>query len=358
VSVCLWPLGVGAQVPSTTGLLDRYARGDYTALTVPRSALDLQRMRQGLVHDAEPWIRDGRASETRRRQLVAATVALELARAGFDVDWGEGRQLIEWGSGLLRKGTADETERLWHLAALSLIHGAYDYELQVKQQKEAWRRFDTEPRFFLAVVLMLESETWPDPDRGEPWDANDAALEQAAESVAARRTTRQPIPSDVREKAMEYQRRAKMRSVIELLEDLSNEEAIRADALLRLGFLHLRLRHAEIAVEQFEDVLALTQDPVLLYLAHFLTGQAHEQDGDRANAIAAYRAALEALPSTPSASVAIASLLFLAGNRDEAASLIDAAVKKPAALDPWRDYQSGDFRFWSARFDALRKALQ
>jgi tetratricopeptide (TPR) repeat protein len=274
------------------------------------------------------------------------------------VDWGEGRQLIEWGSGLLRKGTADETERLWHLAALSLIHGAYDYELQVKQQKEAWRRFDTEPRFFLAVVLMLESETWPDPDRGEPWDANDAALEQAAESVAARRTTRQPIPSDVREKAMEYQRRAKMRSVIELLEDLSNEEAIRADALLRLGFLHLRLRHAEIAVEQFEDVLALTQDPVLLYLAHFLTGQAHEQDGDRANAIAAYRAALEALPSTPSASVAIASLLFLADGRDEAASLIDAAVKKPAALDPWRDYQSGDFRFWSARFDALRKALQ
>jgi tetratricopeptide (TPR) repeat protein len=111
-------------------------------------------------------------------------------------------------------------------------------------------------------------------------------------------------------------------------------------------------------VEQFEDVLTLTQDPVLLYLAHFLTGQAHEQDGDRANAITAYRAALEALPGTPSASVALASLLFLGGDRDEAPPLIDAAVSKPAIVDPWRDYQSGDFRFWNARFAALRKALQ
>jgi Flp pilus assembly protein TadD len=149
-----------------------------------------------------------------------------------------------------------------------------------------------------------------------------------------------------------------MRQAIEALEDLSNAEAIRPEVVLRLGYLHLRLQHVEIAIEQFDEVLGITDDPFLLYLAHFLGGMAREQQGDRGNAIAAYRAAIAVVPRAQSATLALASLLFLGDDRAEAAKLIDAAVTLPVANDPWRGYQSGDFRFWSPRLVSLREALE
>ena len=112
------------------------------------------------------------------------------------------------------------------------------------------------------------------------------------------------------------------------------------------------------AVDQFDEVLTLTKDPFLLFLAHFLTGMAREHDGDRANAIASYRAALELKPRAQSASFALGSLLFLGGERDQAAKLINAGTLPPAADDPWRTYQAGDFRFWNERLEALRRELR
>jgi tetratricopeptide (TPR) repeat protein len=355
---CLSTSVAMAQVASTTDLFDRYARGEYAAFTPPRTPLDLQRMRQGVMHDGEPWIRRGSSREARRRQLVVASVALELARASLDVDWGEGRQLIEWSAALLRKGPPDDAERLWHLAALALMQGANDDNLVVSQQKQAWPRFEAETRFLLALVVMLEGGTWPDPDRGEPWDSNDAALKDAFEMNAARRSGRVPGDLDLRAKAYEYQRRSRMRAAITLLEDLSNAEAIRAEVLLRLGFLHLRLHHSEIALEQFEDVVPLTKDPFVLYLAHFLTGVGREQAGDRANAVASYRAALAVVPRAQSASFALASLLFIGDGREEAARLIDSAITAPIAEDPWRTYHTGDYRFLNERLHALREAIR
>jgi tetratricopeptide (TPR) repeat protein len=163
---------------------------------------------------------------------------------------------------------------------------------------------------------------------------------------------------DLRAKSYEYQRRTRMRSAITLLEDLSNAEAVRAEVLLRLGFLHLRLHHSEIALEQFEDVLTRTKDPFLLYLAHFLTGVGREQEGDRANAVASYRAALAIMPRAQSASFALASLLFIGNGREEAAGLIDSAIAAPMADDPWRTYQAGDYRFLNERLLALREAIR
>ncbi len=364
VLLCLLPATsvASAQTSASTEwvtlLLDRYARGDYAAFITPTTPLDLRRLRDALSREAEAWSRRGGAENVRRRQLVAATVALEGARSGLEIDWGEGKALIEWGSSFARKGPPDDRERLWHLAALAVIQGAFDNELLVGQQKLAWPRFEDEARFLLALVVMLEGETWPEPDRGDPWEEDEQALEDAYRLNAARRSNRQaPLP-DVLDKASEYDRRNKMRKAIELLEDLSNASEIRAEALLRLGFLHLRLRHWEVAVDQFDEVLTLTKDPFLLFLAHFLTGMAREHDGDRANAIASYRAALELKPRAQSASFALGSLLFLGGERDQAAKLINAGTLPPAADDPWRTYQAGDFRFWNERLEALRRELR
>jgi tetratricopeptide (TPR) repeat protein len=345
------------QLPSTGNLLDRYARGDFAAFTPPRTPTDVERFRQALVHDATPWVRRGDARTQRRRQLTAATIALEAAHASIEISWAQGRQLIEWGSTLLRQAPPDDAERRWHLAALSVIQGASDNELLVEQQKLAWPRFQ-EARFLLALVVMLEGDTWPDPDRGEPWNDDEAELATAAQMDAARRANRRAVPPDLREKAFEYERRTRMRRVIEALEDLSNAETIRPEVVLRLGYLHLRLQNVEIATEQFDEVLGMTADPFLVYLAHFLGGLAREQQGDRANAMASYREALDVTPRAQSATFALGSLLFLNGAREEAATLIEAAIAAPVADDPWRAYQSGDFRFWSERLAAVREVLQ
>jgi len=360
LAVVLWSAQAASpeQLPSTGDLLDRYARGDFAAFALPRTAVDLGRFRQALEHDAGPWLRKGDARRARQRQLTAATIALEAAHASLDIDWAEGRKLIEWGAGLLRRASPDEGERRWHLAAAAVMQGARDHALLVEQQKLAWPRFPDEPRLLLALVVMVEGSTWPDPKRSEPWNDNDAELEQAAEMYAARRRLRQPPQPDLREQSAEYQRRTVMRQGIEALEDLSNAESVRAEVLLRLGYLHLRLQHVEIAVEQFEEVLEIATDPFLVYLAHFLSGTVHEQQGDRANAIAAYRSALATVPRAQSATFALASLLFLGEAREEAARLIDSAVASPLADDPWRSYPSGDFRFWHERLAGVREALK
>jgi tetratricopeptide (TPR) repeat protein len=345
-----------AQLPSTGDLLERYARGDFTALIVPKTANDLGRLRQALERDAEGWVKRGDAKTQRKRQLVAATVALELAHASLKLDWGEGRRLMDWAIDLLVRGPADDSERLWHLAAISLLHAANDNQSLVKQQKQAWPRFNNEPRFLLGLIISLENDTWPDPDRTDEWDDDDAGLEEANRILQARRGER-TLPG-LREKAYEYQRRSRMRTAITLLEDLSNQEETRAEVLLRLGFLHMRLRHEEIALEQFDEVLTLSDEPFVQYLANLLAGTLKEQAGDRANAISAYRAALAIVPRAQSASFALATLLFNGGEREEAAQIIDAAISGPPVPDPWRTYQAGDYRFWDARIGALREVLK
>lgn len=357
----LFATPVAAQTPLTavSELLDRYARGEPRVLAPFNTPAYLQHLREELSREAEAWIRRGGSAATRKRELVAATFALEAARASADVDWDDGKRLIQWGSALVRRAKMpDEPERLWHLAALSLIQGATANDLLVEQQKLAWMRFEAEPRFLLAMVVMLEGDTWPDPDRGEPWDANDAGLEDSFRMGEARRKSGQSSRVDIRSKSYEYQRRLKMRTAITLFEDLANLAEIRAEVLLRLGFLHFRLQHTEIALEQFEEVPTHTKDPFLLYLAQFLAGTVRERSGDRSNAITAYRAALTAMPRAQAASIALATLLFLGDDREEATRLAEAAVAPPLADDPWRTYQTGDHRFWAERLSALRKAIE
>ncbi len=205
---------------------------------------------------------------------------------------------------------------------------------------------------------MLEGDTWPEPDRGRPWDADEVSLEAGHKMFLARRGNRSGVTADMRARSLEYQRRTNMRQVITLLEDLSNSLEIRADAILRLGVLHLRLRHTDVARDQFEDVLKLTGEPFLVYLAHFFTGVVLDQEGDRAEAIRSYRAALSIMPRAQAASFALAALLFVQDARDEAAKIVESAIQLPTAPDPWRGYQSGDYRLWPERIGALRKALQ
>jgi tetratricopeptide (TPR) repeat protein len=345
--------------PALQEMLDRYPSRP-PDLSFLKTERDFEQFREYYIRAATAWIRAGDAASLRRREFVAATFGLEVAHAAFDVAWPQSRRLIEWGSELLRRPPRpDEGERLWHLAALSLIQGAFDYRLMVQQKDDVWlKRLPSEPRLLLALLVMLEGDTWPEPDRGVPWDADEASLAAGHKMYQARRANRSGATVDMRAKSFEYLRRANMRQAIALLEDLSNAIEIRADALLRLGTLHLRLRHFEVARDQFEDVLKLTDEPFLVYLAHFFNGATFEQEGDRADAIRSYRAALAVMPRAQAASFALASLLFTQDQRAEAATIVESAIQLPTAPDPWRGYQSGDYRLWPERISALRQALQ
>ena len=73
----------------------------------------------------------------------------------------------------------------------------------------------------------------------------------------------------------------------------------------------------------------------------------------------AFRDALAVLPGTQSASQALATLLFIRGQTDDAYTLLEASFShRPLLPDPWRLYGYGDFRRLSARRDQLRAALQ
>ncbi len=123
-------------------MLDRYpARvADLSFLTTER---DFEHFREQYIREATAWIRGGDPASLRRREFVAATFGLEIAHAAFDVAWPQSRKLIQWGSELLRRPPrADEGERLWHLAALSLLQGAFDYRLLVELKDDVWlKRF-------------------------------------------------------------------------------------------------------------------------------------------------------------------------------------------------------------------------
>lgn len=354
LTVCV--AAAAAQTHSLSGLLDAYASGRFDILNAHTVPERLDELRGRLPRDAERWINAAPSAGQRRRQVVAATVALELARRYLDVNWDSARGLIVWGSELLRKGgSPDNAERLWHLAALSLMQAAVDYQLQSEESRKAWIRFPDEPRFMLADAVAMESTTFPDWPREEPWPDDEQALRNAARMVDARTRT---TPPTVREQAIEFRRRERMHMTITRLEDLSNLLDLRGEALLRLGALHLRLRRPELAREQFEAVLALDEEPFIVYLAHYFTGQALEQEGNAADAVAAYRAALAAWPRAQAASVALASLLFLADERAEAHAIIESALTEPVAEDPVRIYCLGDLRLWPQRIDDLREAVQ
>jgi hypothetical protein len=62
----------------------------------------------------------------------------------------------------------------------------------------------------------------------------------------------------------------------------------------------------------------------------------------------AYRGALLAVPRAQSATFAVAVLMAKRGERAGAAALVDASLKTPLAVDPWRAYGDADDRFWPA----------
>jgi tetratricopeptide (TPR) repeat protein len=366
-------------------LLERYAGGDYagaaealTEITDYRSAL------RQLDKIAVPWIRSAGPEEMPRRRLIVAGFAIETASAGLH-QWQEARTFIEWACVLLRAGGLPRpVERAWHLAAVALAQGAHDPDLLAHDFTQAKRgpremdhlrhsafRFPDDDRLRLARATVDEVRTLG----SDPKHPRVSSFEQGQQALLRPFTAGEPTPVEVFDRATAKQmlsvssrthqpvlyaarRSTWLWDLTEQWKDLVPRPSVGSEAAIHLANTYLRLGRQDLALEALDHTPQPSGDAALIYLAQYLRGRAAEANGNLQMAEDAYRAALAAVPRAQSAAIALASLLFLSDSRDEAIEIVGDLFSTSPVVDPWKDYQAGDFRFWPQRVAELREAYR
>jgi len=360
LGTCLTGAGTHAGRQSVVEWLDRYAAGEFEAVAGELSATtDFGEILEQLRRDGPGWIDAAGPDAGERRELAAATFALEAARAGAWHEWkfiqrqprmcapnGECTQppsvlywkapplLIEWGcERLRRRDTPLRMERWWQLAALAVAQRSEDPQFlvgdpsigggigsaeivniqdEIKHLEHTRPRFPAEMRFVLAEGIARD-RVWPD----------DAAR------------------------------------VYRALED---DPDVGGEATMRLGAMQVmgRSRNASTsdALARLEKAETLTRDPYVVFLARYFKGRVQERQRRTQQAEAAYRGAVAAVPHAQSATIALASLVFRDGRRSDAQRLIrDMLTADPRPADPWRGYVHADDRFWPQLITRLREEI-
>lgn len=311
---------------SAGDLLELYAMGQHAAVreTVTKASKgDLSVVLDMLKGDGARWIGEDGPRERSRRRLAAAVFALDVAYAALDTQWMTAERLIDWACALMREQTPSETERTFQLAVVGLLEGSGRLDDLDEHLAHARRRFPDEPRWLLADAFKSEWEYWRlyltmqgKADGGAP-----GLVLPALERASAR-------PENHREVA------------------------------LRRGFV-------ELSAGRHEQALALLarvppgDDPAQLYLAHLFTGWTLERQSRSEDAIAAFRAALDAVPHAQAAALHAAALLYQSGDRAAADALVEAMLAEGTDVpDPWRIYGYGDLRRVPALIAELQRAIQ
>lgn len=357
LGICAVTVVPTAQKASVIDLLDRYERGEFEAVADTLAGItDFGRLLDGLRREGEAWIASG---DRGRRELAAATFALEAARAGAWREWkivqrqppmclttADGSQecfqplnvlywqapplLIEWGCELLRRHeTPVPIERWWQLAALAVAQRAEDPQFLIG-----------DPKIGLGA---LAGEIGNVQDEIKHLDHAAARFPEEARFTLAHGIARdRDLPSQA----------------VQAYGALQDHPDTGGEALMRLGALRLRQRRLREALESLERADTLTRDPYVVFLARYFTGQLLEQQRQPARAEAAYRGAAAAIPHAQSATLALAALVFRDGRRAEAHGLVRGVLAAdPAPLDPWRAYMHADDRFWPQLVGRLRAEI-
>ncbi len=333
-----------ADAPDVRAWLERYGHGDFSVTASFDAVPDYGAFYESFTKTAPKWIADGPAADRPRRELAAATFALEAGRANElrdwkyvqiwmgleNIYWRSGAKFVEWGCALLRqRPTPAPIERVWHLASIAVADRAVDYEFLV----------------------------------GSPWDgrANPKDeilhLEHAAKRFPGERrfALNQGIAAEWRLFPLRRTGQAEAQKIFETLKD---DPEVGPEASVRLGVMAFRSGNVTGALALMQSADERTREPYVAYLARYFAGQARERLKQLPEAERAYRGALAATPRAQSASFALSALLGSQGRRTEAAALIDAALTaNPIAFDPWRAYGEADARFWPVLIAQLHEEI-
>ena len=364
-AVCLTSLSSRAQGLSVVEMLESYKAGKFSAIvTELEGDIDFKEVLKQLQEQGPVWIEAGGPDERDRRELVAATFALEAARAGEwrewkfiwkqpqlcpppppdgsppakggciqplnVLEWKAPPLLIEWACRRMRKDEVPKPiERWWQLAALAVAQRSEDGQflvgdtsiglgigageilnpqLEIKHLEHVRKRFPEEMRFMLAEGIARD-RFWQD---------------DAMQAYGA----------------------------------LSNDPVVGGEAMMRMGVMLVRMGRREDALKYFDRAETLTRDRYVIYLVKYFRGRIAEAQRRNDDALEAYRAAVAAWPRAQSATLSLASVLFQTGRRAEAQELAAAMLEaNPRPVDPWREYVHADNRFWLLLIGKLRTEI-
>lgn len=380
-------------------IFDLYDRGRYSDAIAGIPALGRsQDVLAALQHDTMPWIRMTIPTEESRRSLVAATVALEIARTNA-VDYQSHVPIVSWACEIVRhfqSFTPPPAERAWYLASIAVMDryggsryligksafdavgysGAFDQEdprnkpeWETGHLSHAQARFPNESWFRLKRTEALEATTYSirTPSEGNPslrFDAIPPDYRATLEPIASGKSIMSADPTerdlaDMRHAVLNIWLYDQLPRLVRDFTELAKTPAFTAEAELHLGHLKIRVGAWDDAISHLARVPESTTDPRLLYLGAYMRGWAEQRRGHIDEAVRAYRAALQAAPHAQSAAVLLSSALVQIGESTEAYNVLDQALKeKPAAADPWDDFHSGEWPRLSALIDRLREALR
>jgi tetratricopeptide (TPR) repeat protein len=339
--------------PSITALITTYAAGQYDE-AVRRAATieDLSPLRLRFVQDVPAWIRSEPALVDKRRAAAAAFL-LELTHARLETDWGRLDDLIEFACVDLRTvNPASPFELAWHRASVALagrararlwLLGPYpqlphqpprrrappaERDPSPKHLKHALERFPEDPTLRLDLIAA-----WM-------WGRDDEP---------ARNTRRLDFA---------LSRSTVLQEAIVSLQPLVDEATVGAEALVRIAQVQFASGEPDLALETLRRAQPREGPPAIRFLSFFSAGRALEALGRPKEAVEAYLRALEIVPGAESASIALASLEFVTGDREKAVSLFSQAFAKPITVaDPGRVVGYGSFMHWPHLKQAMRAEL-
>jgi tetratricopeptide (TPR) repeat protein len=396
VSGALAPIDktVPVQPAGVSEVLDLYEQGQHAQALAEFDRLgSIETAYKQFDRGAPSWITAANGTAQRRRALVAAVLALDVARpraTNEPAAFTRSRFILR-GDALLRDARAEPlpAERLWYDASVAGLErlGAWQiligtrmvsvldpipwnlWDLSDKRGylSQALARYPDDPRLRLAEVEGQDVQTMAGGPRR--WAPEDDVVTPALLAVLRARAASHGRP-DVTSKAGALPQAlatvalARLSAVSEIersYREIARLDDVRAEATLRLGYLRLRTQDWEGGLENLRDVSRLTTDPFLLYLTDLFAGWAFEQSQRADDAMVAYEDALKMRPRAWSASRLLAVQLFLRdgpGDRDRASGLVQEAGLGPAPDDPWTLYRLGDARLWDAEMVELRETLK
>jgi tetratricopeptide (TPR) repeat protein len=295
--------------------------------------------------DVERWSAAGTPAESERRRHLAALTALEFGRTAFDAmndvaNRGLFEALLDAAHASLRRLPSGEFERQWLRATTGfLAAGANAVDAPPAHLEVAATRFPRDPRLRLNHVLA---------DRDVRTLAHTTGTTQAELWLSIGHGDKLPVQPTGR--------RPLIGRAEDVFVDLLTDPEVGAEAAARLGWLRFHQNNIAESLALFDTAISTSSDPFVTNLAALGLGLTHLAAGHHDEATAAFRVGTAAMPTARAATTALAMQLFLAGQRQEAADLLDRLAGVPNALDPWK-YVSGTERFVESILRGLRADL-
>jgi hypothetical protein len=328
------PVFIRPTAATIAPMLDAYGRGDHAA--VSKWASSVLRWSRLEIQDLEA-VFDRSPLSSR----VKAAFVLELAAGATflpETMFNKGRTLLVQRGPLGANRGDDEFEVLWHHAALGVMQGRVQFAAEDRYLDEIGPRFedarrreiDLPTRFPLARAVAAAGLCCWDP--GEQY-------------LTARGSSFQFNPP---------RHTLSIEAALVRFEEAARIEELRAEALIRGGVLLAEAGRERKAVEWFERVPP-HDDTVLGYVQHVIHGRMLDKLARTADAVAAYRRALDSLPGAQTARIGLAAALLRLGHADEAVA-IAAAARQPGASEVGRlTFHLADARFLPQWLSEIRR---